>query len=165
MSKKFLEFDAGNFRFGKVRIKFGKILLNALMYFVVTLSLTVLAYALFALIFRTDVESRLRKEIRMYEDEYAELVEKQELLKDAIANLQHEDNEIYEEIFNSDSEDFGGSGVVNIGDMKTIGRSWNFLPDAIKLRVPPLGMSIIKCKRKSPKLLTTNHNRQRQAPL
>ena len=58
---------------------------------------------------------------------------------------------VYEEIFNSDSEDFGGSGVVNIGDMKTIGRSWNFLPDAIKLRVPPLGMSIIKCKRKSPK--------------
>ena len=103
MSKKFLEFDAGNFRFGKVRIKFGKILLNALMYFVVTLSLTVLAYALFALIFRTDVESRLRKEIRMYEDEYAELMEKQELLKDAIANLQHEDNEIYEEIFNSNA--------------------------------------------------------------
>lgn len=103
MSKKFLEFDAGSFRFGKVRVKVGKILLNALLYFVVTLSLAVLVYVLFALIFRTDVESRLRKEIRMYEEMYPELQEKQELLKDAIANLQYEDNEIYEEIFNSNA--------------------------------------------------------------
>ena len=57
---------------------------------------------------------------------------------------------VYEEIFNSDSEEFGGSGVVNIGDMKTTGASWNYLPDSIKLRVPPLGMTIIKCKRKKP---------------
>ena len=63
---------------------------------------------------------------------------------------------VYEEIFNSDAEAFGGSGVVNIGDMKTIGRSWNFLPDAIKLRVPPLGMTVIKCKRKSPDLTYQN---------
>ncbi len=55
---------------------------------------------------------------------------------------------VYEEIFNSDSEEFGGSGVVNVGELKTIGRSWNYLPEAIKLRVPPLGMTIIRCKRK-----------------
>ena len=55
---------------------------------------------------------------------------------------------VYEEIFNSDSEDFGGSGVVNIGELKTIGRSWNYLPDSIRLRIPPLGMTIIRCKRK-----------------
>ena len=58
----------------------------------------------------------------------------------------------YEEIFNSDSVEFGGSGVVNVGDMKTIGRSWNFLPDAVKLRVPPLGMTVIRCKKKAPVL-------------
>lgn len=57
---------------------------------------------------------------------------------------------VYEEIFNSDSEEFGGSGVVNANELKTIGRSWNYLPDAIKLRVPPLGMTIIRCKRKMP---------------
>ena len=56
---------------------------------------------------------------------------------------------VYEEIFNSDSEEFGGSGVVNVGQMKTIGRSWNYLPDAIRLRVPPLGMTVIKCTKKS----------------
>jgi len=55
---------------------------------------------------------------------------------------------IYEEIFNSDSEEFGGSGVVNVGPLKTTGMSWNYLPESVKLRVPPLGMTILKCKRK-----------------
>ena len=57
---------------------------------------------------------------------------------------------VYEEIFNSDSEAFGGSGVVNVGELKTTGASWNYLPDSIRLRVPPLGMTLIKCKRKKP---------------
>ncbi|MBQ8849965.1 MAG: 1,4-alpha-glucan branching protein GlgB [Clostridia bacterium] len=57
---------------------------------------------------------------------------------------------VYEEIFNSDSEEFGGSGVVNIGEMKTTGASWNYLPDSVRLRVPPLGMTVIKRKKKKP---------------
>ena len=52
----------------------------------------------------------------------------------------------YEEIFNSDEERFGGSGVVNTGELKTTGKPWNFLPDSVKLRIPPLGMTIIRRK-------------------
>lgn len=103
MSKRFLEFDPRNFRFGKFRLNVGKLLLRCLGYFLVTLSLTVLAYALFALIFRTDVERKLKREIKMYESIYPSLKEKEELLKDAIAHLQYEDNEIYEEIFHSNA--------------------------------------------------------------
>lgn len=103
MSRKFFEFDAGTFRFGKVKLNVGKIVLQCLMYLLITLSLAVLAYILFALIFRTDVERRLREEIRMYEQVYPSLQQKQELLKDAIAYLQYEDNEIYDDIFHSNA--------------------------------------------------------------
>ncbi len=55
---------------------------------------------------------------------------------------------IYEEVFNSDEERFGGSGVVNTGDLHTTGQPWNYLADSIRLRVPPLGMTVLRCKRK-----------------
>ena len=103
MSRAFLEFDPKNFRFGKMRLDIGKILLRCLGYFVVTISLAILTYLLFALIYRTDVERKLLKEIKMYESIYPALQEKEELLKDAIAYLQYEDNEIYAEIFHSNA--------------------------------------------------------------
>ncbi|MBO5939463.1 MAG: 1,4-alpha-glucan branching protein GlgB [Clostridia bacterium] len=55
---------------------------------------------------------------------------------------------IYEEIFNSDGEEFGGSGVINAGDLPTTGHPWNNSADSVKLRVPPLGMLILRCKTK-----------------
>ena len=56
---------------------------------------------------------------------------------------------IYEEIFNSDAEKYGGSGVVNQGEIKSTGIEWNYLPDSVRLRVSPLGATVIKCKLKS----------------
>ena len=55
---------------------------------------------------------------------------------------------IYEEVFNSDSAEFGGSGVVNTGNLRSTGMSWNYLPDSVKLRVPPLVMTVLRLKRK-----------------
>jgi murein DD-endopeptidase MepM/ murein hydrolase activator NlpD len=66
-----------------------------------TLPLAVLTYLLFILIFRTDTERRLRREIRMYERIYPELSEREQLLGDAIANLQYKDNDIYGQVFHS----------------------------------------------------------------
>ncbi len=57
---------------------------------------------------------------------------------------------VYEEIFNSDSERFGGSGVINKGDIRTTGKAWNYLGDSVRLRIPPLGAVILRCKRKNP---------------
>ena len=59
---------------------------------------------------------------------------------------------IYEEIFNSDDVRFGGSGVLNIGEIKTERKAANFFNYSVKLRVPPLGITILKCKRKNSKL-------------
>ena len=55
---------------------------------------------------------------------------------------------VYEEVLNSDNPNFGGSGVVNVGDLKSTGIPWNYLPDSVRLRVPPLGMTVLRCKRK-----------------
>lgn len=65
---------------------------------------------------------------------------------------------VYEEIFNSDDERFGGSGVINEGDIRTTGMEWNYLPDSVRLRVPPLGVTILRCKRRTPKKRTAEES-------
>ncbi len=55
---------------------------------------------------------------------------------------------VYEEIFCSDAKKFGGSGVVNEGELKSENAGAHGLMHSIKLRVPPLGMAVIKRKEK-----------------
>lgn len=57
----------------------------------------------------------------------------------------------YEEIFNSDDEKYGGSGVLNGSAIESTGIEWNCLPDSIRLRIPPLGATMIR-HRKNKKL-------------
>lgn len=45
----------------------------------------------------------------------------------------------WEEILNSDSEEFGGSGVINMGPVIAEDVPWNGRPASAELRVPPLG--------------------------
>ena len=52
----------------------------------------------------------------------------------------------YEEIFNSDSEVYGGSGVINKNALFTAEDADNGKPYSIALRVPPLGVTILKYK-------------------
>ena len=75
------------------------------MFFVASVSLAVLYYVVFALIFSTDTERKLRQENRMYEREYPELARKEKMLADVVAGLQVRDNRIYEEIFHTAAPD------------------------------------------------------------
>ena len=95
-------FDAENFHFGEVPRKIGRTLATLVVYMLLTFTLAVLVYLAFTLVFRTDTERRLRREIRMYERLYPELEEREQLLGDAIANLQRKDNEIYSLVFHAD---------------------------------------------------------------
>lgn len=54
-----------------------------------------------------------------------------------------EDEGVYEEIFNSDSAQYGGSGVIN-EPVRTRNMSWNDKPYSIEVTVPPLAISIYK---------------------
>ena len=56
----------------------------------------------------------------------------------------------YEEIFNSDDVRFGGSGVINEGNLKTTGKGISSCRDSVEIRVPPLAITVLRCKRKAP---------------
>ena len=76
---------------------------RVLFFFVGSLSLTVVYYALFALFFSTETERRLERENEMFERELPLLQEKEALLADVIDGLGGRDNRIYEEIFQTSS--------------------------------------------------------------
>ena len=88
-------------------------------YLLITLLAAVVVYVLFSIFFRTDTERMLRREIRMYERIYPELAERAEMTRDAVAALQHKDNEIYERIFHTDApgiDPMGRLSFLHAGD-------------------------------------------------
>ena len=50
----------------------------------------------------------------------------------------------YEEVFNSDLEEYGGSGVKNVGKLEAQEVSWHGREQSIELRVPPLATIYLK---------------------
>lgn len=70
---------------------------------------------------------------------------------------------VYEELINSDDERFGGSGVINIGELKTLKEGAHGLPSSLKLRIPPLGMTIIKHKSKQKQILLPKNKKIRKS--
>jgi 1,4-alpha-glucan branching enzyme len=52
---------------------------------------------------------------------------------------------VYQEVFNSDSPDFGGSGQGNPEPRSSEKRSWHEMPCSLALCIPPLAAIYIKC--------------------
>lgn len=50
----------------------------------------------------------------------------------------------YIEVFNSDAPEFGGSGVVNEGEIHSERIHWNRAEYSVCLRIPPLGMTVLQ---------------------
>lgn len=57
----------------------------------------------------------------------------------------------YREIFNSDDERFGGSGVINTELARSEARPWNWLENSIVIRIPPMAITMFKCVRRTQK--------------
>lgn len=55
---------------------------------------------------------------------------------------------VYQEVFNSDEKTFGGSGVVNRGELRTEDPGWNFKPFALQVALPPLAVVVFELKQK-----------------
>ncbi len=91
----------------------GRILRRVLVYFIGSLSMALLYYVIFALIFSTDTERRLRRENRMYEQEYPELARKEKLVADVIEGLKVKDDRIYEDIFHTSAPGMEPHAAVN----------------------------------------------------
>ena len=81
----------------------GRIAGVILRYFVASLSLSIVLYILFALLFSTRQERALEEENRLYESMYSSLREREELLSDVVEGLLVKDNGLYRQIFETDS--------------------------------------------------------------
>ena len=71
-------------------------------YLALSVSVAVLLYILFSLVFSTQEERRLQKENRLYAERYGEIVRKTGLIEDVIAGLKAKDNDIYQGLFKAD---------------------------------------------------------------
>ena len=94
-----------DFRFKKERASVWAVIRKILMFFVATISLAIVYYILFALVFSTEEERRLKIENRLYEKEFHQLAQKEMLLADVVEGLRVKDDRIYEEIFNTTAPD------------------------------------------------------------
>lgn len=97
------EFDQKSYNFRERSIRLKNVLLGALKFLLVSFTLTVIVYTLLALVFNTDVDRKLSRENRMYEMNYRTLLDKEALVKDAVASLEYRDDEIYNLIFHTES--------------------------------------------------------------
>lgn len=79
--------------------KIRRVLGGVLRYLIATVSLSVVLYIAFALVFSTEEERRLEKENRLYKVRYGQMKEKERLIADALEGLQIKDNAIYKELF------------------------------------------------------------------
>ena len=50
----------------------------------------------------------------------------------------------WEEVLNTDSEEYGGSGVGNLGHVEAEDLPWNGRPASVRLRVPPMGAVFLR---------------------
>ena len=123
-------FDKNEFKFRKVKTSVWARIRRVLMFFVASLSMAVLYYIMFALVFSTDEERRLRQENRMYEKEFSAMQERERMLTDIVEGLQVRDDRIYEEIFHTSAPnmDPGSSldylvGLDSIPDKDIVKRS------------------------------------------
>jgi 1,4-alpha-glucan branching enzyme len=53
---------------------------------------------------------------------------------------------IYEEVFNSDLKKYGGSGIINEGELHPTQESWNEMKYSIMIDIPPLSAVFYKAK-------------------
>ncbi len=102
MSSQYI-FDKDNYKFKKAKTSVWAVIRKILMFFVGTVSMAILYYVIFALVFSTEEERRLKQENRLYEKEIPELEKKERLLSDVVEGLKVKDDKIYEEIFHTSS--------------------------------------------------------------
>ena len=107
------EFDHINFRFKETGVNIWKPVKHFIIYLLATLSLSVVLYFVLSLFISTDVEKKLSRENKMYEKLYPTLEEKEEFLGDVITGLQVKDNDLYEQIFHTESPGIDPAGSLD----------------------------------------------------
>ena len=79
------------------------VVLGILRFLVATLSMSIVCYIVFALVFSTEEERRLMKENSLYKSRYKQMQQKQMLIGDVVEGLQDKDDAIYRELFETEA--------------------------------------------------------------
>ena len=98
-----LEFDNLTLGLKKVTVSIWKLVRTSLFSLGAIIFLVAFVYGIFSLVWSTDTERRLAREIRMYRRAYPELEQKRDMLCGAITGLQYKDSEIYTQVFHSNA--------------------------------------------------------------
>lgn len=93
----------GDFRVREKRTTWMDVLSSVLLFLVVTVSLSLVYYLVFAFFFDTDVEKQLKSENRAYEKIYEEMQVRVDRLEDVTSGLEDRDDRLYEKIFHTNA--------------------------------------------------------------
>lgn len=97
------EFDRSSFSFKKVHRSVVNLLRNVVQIVLISACMALVTYFILSTFIRTDTEKRLARENNMYEKVYDQMLEREQMIGDAVSSLQYKDNEIYREIFSADA--------------------------------------------------------------
>ena len=103
-----------NYKLKKAKKSVWATLRRILIFLVASVSMAVLYYLVFALVFSTDEEKRLRQENKAYQEELPMLEEKERLLSDVVEGLKIRDDRIYEEIFHASAPNVDPINAIDI---------------------------------------------------
>lgn len=83
--------------------RFKRILSGIVRYLLATVSLSIVFYILFALVFSTDEERQLQRENQLFRERYRQMEEKEALIGDVLEGLLRKDNAIYRGLFETEA--------------------------------------------------------------
>lgn len=98
-------FDKASFSFKKASRTFWNVTGVIVKYAFLATCIAAVNYLIFAFFINTDTEKRLLRENNMYAKVYDQMLEREQLVGDVVSNLKIKDNQIYNDIFNSDAPD------------------------------------------------------------
>ena len=111
-------FDKNDVKFRKLRTPVRKRIRRVVLYFLASLSLTVLYYIVFALFFSTETEQRLERENEMFARELPAFQEKEALIADVIEGLKLSDDAIYRDVFHTSAPSL--NPVTSVMDLSSL---------------------------------------------
>lgn len=116
---KHYEFDKVTRRFILVTRSTWKVARKVLGYFIASVSLALLYYAIVSLFVSSDAEKRLARENALFKEAYPQMHAEEQLIADVVEGLEAKDGRIYEEVFHSPAPDvdpLGQSDFFNATD-------------------------------------------------
>lgn len=94
--------------------RISKFLGSLLRYVVATLSLSIVLYIVFALVFSTQEERQLERENRLYRERFERMRTQERLIAGGVDALLEKDNEIYEELFETEAPSLDALTAVDV---------------------------------------------------